>query len=111
VRTSIVGIHGTLFHEQEFKKKFYPTRRSLRWWQRSTNAESEKQVGREDVPSPPDDPAQPPSEGWEWKGKGPPGSRDGSWYNPTTGESLNPDLGHGDSIGPHWDWKNPSGGS
>ena len=27
-KRSIAGIHGTLFYEQEFKKKFYPTRKA-----------------------------------------------------------------------------------
>ncbi len=33
----------------------------------------------------------------------------GSWYNPKSGESLHPDLGHPDPIGPHYDWKGPNG--
>jgi RHS repeat-associated protein len=52
------------------------------------------------TPTPPSDPTQPPGEGWEWRGNGPPGSEQGSWYNPTTEESLHPDLNHPDPIGP-----------
>lgn len=59
---------------------------------------------------PPADPSKPPGEGWEWRGKGPPGSGQGSWYNPKTGESLHPDLNHGPPIGPHWDYNRPGGG-
>jgi hypothetical protein len=49
--------------------------------------------------------------GFEWKGKpgSIPGSKDGNWYNPKTGESLRPDLNHPKPIGPHWDYKDPSG--
>lgn len=49
--------------------------------------------------------------GFEWKGKpgSLPGSKDGNWYNPKTGESLRPDLNHPKPIGPHWDYKDPSG--
>ncbi len=51
-----------------------------------------------------DDPSQSPGPGWEWRGNGPPGSSEGSWYNPGTGESLHPDLGHGGDIKPHYDY-------
>jgi len=55
-------------------------------------------------------PARAP-EGFEWRGKpgSKPGSRDGNWHNPKTGESLRPDLDHPDPIGPHWDYRDPSG--
>jgi RHS repeat-associated protein len=36
-------------------------------------------------------PAEPPGEGWEWKGKGPVGSNEGAWFNPETEETLHPD--------------------
>jgi RHS repeat-associated protein len=51
-----------------------------------------------------DDPAQPPGAEWEWKGRGAPGSSEGSWFNPKTDESLHPDLDHGGEIGPHYDY-------
>ena len=41
-------------------------------------------------PALPDDPTQPPGEGWEWRGKGPPGSSEGSWYHPGSGQSCIP---------------------
>lgn len=50
-----------------------------------------------------DDPTQPPGPEWEWKGRGPAGSREGSWYNPDTEESLHPDLEH-PKHGPHYDY-------
>lgn len=55
-------------------------------------------------------PAKPPK-GFEWRGKpgSKPGSKDGNWYNPRTGESLRPDLDHPGPIGPHWDYRDPSG--
>ncbi len=57
----------------------------------------------------PDDPAQPPAPGWVWRGKDPPGGIKGAWYNPSTKESLHPDLQHPPPIGPYWDYKDASG--
>jgi len=57
-----------------------------------------------------DDPSQPPGPGWEWRGEGPTGSKAGSWYNPTTRQSLHPDLDHPGPIGPHYDCKGPDTG-
>ncbi len=57
----------------------------------------------------PRSPTEPPAPGWEWRGKGPPGSSEGNWYNPKTGESLHPDPGHPPPIGPHYDWRAPDG--
>lgn len=54
-------------------------------------------------------PESPPFPGWEWRGTGPPGSSEGSWYNPATGESLHPDLNHDGPLGPHWDYKDENG--
>jgi RHS repeat-associated protein len=54
-------------------------------------------------------PTTPPSEdGWEWRGKGPVGSKEGAWFNPDTRESLHPDLDNEDH-GPHYDYKAPDG--
>ncbi|MFQ5472815.1 MAG: hypothetical protein ACE5FA_08025, partial [Dehalococcoidia bacterium] len=55
-------------------------------------------------------PAKAPK-GFEWRGKpgSKPGSKEGNWYNPKTGESLRPDLDHPGPIGPHWDYRYPSG--
>jgi len=61
-----------------------------------------------EAPPIPDDPTQPPGPGWKWRGKGSPGSPEGSWHNPTTGESLHPDLQHPEPIGPHWDYRAPN---
>ena len=55
------------------------------------------------------DGARSPGAGWEWRGSGSPGSSQGNWYNPTTRESLHPDLRHGGSIGGHYDYKAPDG--
>jgi RHS repeat-associated protein len=54
-------------------------------------------------------PAESPGPGWEWRGKGPEGSSEGSWFNPETKESLHPDLEHGEPAGPHYDYKAPDG--
>ena len=62
-----------------------------------------------DAPSIPDDPAVPPGPGWEWRGSGEPGSGEGSWYNPGSGESLHPDLNHAPPVGPHWDYVDKKG--
>jgi hypothetical protein len=53
------------------------------------------------------DPTKPPSEGFKWKGKGQPGSKEGNWHNPNTNESIHPDLGHDLPIKPHWDYVGP----
>ena len=47
--------------------------------------------------------------GFEWKGKGSPGSRQGSWVRGPKGqqEKLYPDLNHPEPIGPHWDYEGP----
>ena len=42
--------------------------------------------------------------GFEWRGKENPPSEMGSYYNPTTGQSLHPDLFHPEPIGMHWDY-------
>ncbi len=55
------------------------------------------------------DPAQSPGPGWEWRGKGPVGGAEGSWYNPGTNESFHPDLLHPDPIPPHYDYRDPFG--
>lgn len=55
------------------------------------------------------DPTKCPGEGFEWKGNGPPGSKEGSWVK-GKGESkeiLYPDLKHPQPIGPHWDYHGP----
>jgi RHS repeat-associated protein len=54
-------------------------------------------------------PEESPGEGWEWRGNGPPGSNKGAWVNPETDETLHPDLGHGEPVGPHFDYTAPDG--
>ena len=55
----------------------------------------------------PADPAQAPAPGWVWRGKGPPGSAEGNWVNPQTGEWLHYDSTHHNR--PHWDYHAPDG--
>jgi hypothetical protein len=55
------------------------------------------------------DPAASPGKEFKWDGNGKPGSRQGSWYNPVTGESLHPDLDHPLPVKPHWDYEGPNG--
>ena len=43
-------------------------------------------------------------DGYEWKGKGEQGSKEGSYFNPESGESLHPDLDHPEGKAPHWDY-------
>jgi RHS repeat-associated protein len=62
----------------------------------------EKEAQRESCGNP----AEPPGPGWEWKGKGPVGSNEGSWFNPENDESLHPDLDN-EEHGPHYDYKAP----
>jgi RHS repeat-associated protein len=53
-------------------------------------------------------PASPPGSKFEWKGKGPVGSSEGSWWDPENDESLYPHLGE-NSHGPHYDYEAPDG--
>lgn len=57
----------------------------------------------------PRSPFTPPAPDFEWRGPLPEGGPKGNWYNPNTGESLHPDLGHEPPIGPHYDWRAPDG--
>ncbi len=73
-----------------------------------TNASTE-------APTPPSIPADwdgttPPAEGWEWRGPDAPGGPRGGWVSPDGSESLHPDFGHPQPVGPHVDWNDPSGG-
>ena len=76
------------------------------WYMEETGGGGE---GKETDPEPPDvtypgnDPKKAPK-GTEWRGKGEPGSKEGNYYNPQTGESWHPDLDHPEPIGPHWDY-------
>ncbi|HAB98353.1 MAG TPA: hypothetical protein DCE71_00855, partial [Parachlamydiales bacterium] len=53
------------------------------------------------------DPTVSPDSGFEWKGKGKPGTGKGSWVKGQRGsqEILYPDLDHPPPIGPHWDYE------
>jgi RHS repeat-associated protein len=64
-----------------------------------------------DFPYPGADPTARPGPDYEWRGKpgSQPGDKEGSWYNPKTGESLRPDVDHPPPIGPHWDYKDKDG--
>ena len=53
-------------------------------------------------------PASPPGSKFEWKGKGEPGSEEGSWFDPETEEYLRPDF-KPSSHGPHYDYRAPDG--
>lgn len=53
---------------------------------------------------PGDNPNVIPKEGFEWRGNGTPESGNGGYYNPTTKQTLSPDLNHSEPIGPHWDY-------
>ena len=43
---------------------------------------------------------------WVWKGTGAPGSSQGNWYNPNTGEWTHRDF-PGGGHGPHFDYQDP----
>jgi len=49
--------------------------------------------------------------GYKWRGKpnSKPGSKSGNYYNSKTRETLRPDLNHSEPIGPHWDYRDPTG--
>ena len=56
-----------------------------------------------DVTYPGDDPTKAP-DGYEWRGEGESGSKEGNYYNPETGESWHSDLDHPEGKAPHWDY-------
>lgn len=66
---------------------------------------------RAPFPYPGNDPTIPPGPDWKWKGTGTPQSGKGAWVHDTPAgeESLHPDLQHAPPVGPHWDYKDPSG--
>lgn len=55
------------------------------------------------------DPGKCPGEGFEWRGKGKTGSREGSWVKEETRESLHPDIHHPPPEKPHWDYHTQNG--
>ena len=61
-----------------------------------------------EIEYPGNDPTVAP-DGYEWRGKGEQGSKEGSYYNSDNKSSLHPDLDHPDPIGPHWDYSGPEG--
>jgi RHS repeat-associated protein len=63
----------------------------------------EKEAERESCGNP----AESPGSKFKWKGKGEPGSEEGSWFDPETREYLRPDLES--SHGPHYDYRAPDG--
>ena len=73
-----------------------------------TEEEKGESVPTPDVKYPGDDPTVAP-EGYEWRGSGKQGSKEGNYYNPKDKTSLHPDLDHPDPIGPHWDYTGPEG--
>ena len=56
------------------------------------------------------DPTKAPP-GTQWRGQpgSTPGSGQGNYYNPNTGETFRPDLNHPAPIPPHWDYRAPDG--
>ncbi|MGN0179407.1 MAG: hypothetical protein ACI4DY_08215 [Monoglobaceae bacterium] len=64
---------------------------------------------RQSTEYPGNNPSKSPGKGFEWRGISIPGGDKGNWYNPETGEKWNPDLKHGDPIGPHWDYTDAKG--
>ena len=71
------------------------------WWYATTNPASPGWPG--------DDPTVGPA-GTEWRGQpgSTPGSEEGSYYNPNTGEVFRPDLCHPPGVDPHWDYRDSS---
>lgn len=58
-------------------------------------------------PQPPKDWTQSPGPGFEWQGKGDPGSQQGSWHNKETGESWHKDATHHGEL--HGDYVDANG--
>lgn len=64
----------------------------------------EKEAERESCGNP----AESPGSKFEWRGKGEPGSEEGSWFDPETREYLRPHFGES-SHGPHYDYRGEDG--
>ncbi|QNH26871.1 hypothetical protein G4Q83_22085 [Xanthomonas theicola] len=62
------------------------------------------------IPNPSDfeDPDSLP-DGWEWRGRGRPGGREGAYHKPDTGESMHDDRTHPAGKPPHWTYTDPQG--
>lgn len=71
-------------------------------------SESEQDEKTPEIEYPGDDPTVAPK-GYEWKGPGKQGSKEGNYYNSKNKSSLHPDLDHPQPIGPHWDYTGPEG--
>lgn len=74
-----------------------------------TDVTSEQAAEPEPAPPIPAKPEECPGEGWEWRGKGAPGSQEGNWWNPETNGKLHPDFGHHPPKGSHWGYTDGSG--
>ncbi len=77
----------------------------------AANSDREKLLNGNDKGKPPydgavlgEDPGNCPQEGFKWRGKGKPGSREGGYHNEETGESLRPDF-HTPGHKHHWDYE------
>lgn len=62
-----------------------------------------------DLRYPGDDPAKPPSDDYEWRGKKPRGEKEGGYANKKGIDSWHPDLDHKPPVKPHCDWNNGNG--
>lgn len=95
-----------IINDPEWEKIVEQAKVVIEKWDKVQNAA--KTTGKFKFPG--NNPAKAPK-GFEWKGQpgSKPGSKDGNWYNPKTGESLRPDLNHPNPIGLHWDYKDSSG--
>lgn len=51
-----------------------------------------------------EDSANPKAEGFEWRGEGIPGSREGGWFNPENKHRLRSDFDN-PAHDPHWDFR------
>ena len=110
VISGVVLISGVVYQSLEALSNWL----SAQWYRPFAQIHySEKEPQEETVPDvtyPGDDPSSAP-EGYEWKGKGNQGSKDGNYYNKETGESWHPDLNHPEGKDPHWDYNYRGSGS
>jgi len=79
----------------------------------TAECDSPKKIGDHESPYGfPENNGESPIDGWEWRGKGEPGSSEGQWVNPDAPkENLHYDSDNHLKKSPdgHWDYRDPEG--
>jgi hypothetical protein len=118
INTVVGGLAGSMINSMDYignSSSMPQVGSAYGWVVINKNKESDRRSS-DDPGAPPyrgdilgNDGSKNPGVGFEWKGKGPPGSAQGQWVRgpKDTQESLHPDLYHPEPVGPHWDYEGP----